>query len=431
MCMEATMKYKIEDINIEGNGKKGVPDAINFVWIGDITRANLEYMNIWKETNPDKEIYLWVDDSSYIFNFFHEVISEFVSSQQTVTKQELEIEIKNKAYEYISNGLKSNIDLSTLVMSFLTENKINDKHSESFDYNRLPLLKGIQYRDINDLFTSDFHELKKFYYYELILRGNFASASDIVRLIIIYQYGGFYLDMDTLPETDYVFEKLNCYLNEKNMAESDFTFSLKTKLILNKLGLINPKEITEKESYGSVVYLSEIDFDKIIHLAHEDLYEFSIEKILPLGKIYVHKNLFSLGSLKNLKGAYFNSFIASHAKSKGLNIIIRTMKKRYKFIEKNNCIFMPFRGSKNTCYLTRILTWRTELYTRDYVVTSALTGPGLLVECLLGIAYHLLDLSPSLNPSSLAVELQNEKYGIALFQHNLYTPDGNDSSWRN
>lgn len=424
------MKYKIEDINIEENGKKGVPDVINFVWIGDLARANLEYMNIWKETNPDKEIYLWVDDSSYIFNFFHKAIGDFVSSQKTATKQELEIEIKNKAYEYILNGLKSNIDLTILVIYFLIENKITDKHHESFNYNRPPLLKGIEYRNINDLFANNFHELKKFYYYELILRGNFASASDIVRLIIIYQYGGFYLDMDTLPETDYIFEKLNCYLNEKNMAESDFAFSLKTKLILNKLGLINFKEIIEKESHGSVIYLAEIDFDEIIQLADEDLYDFSIEKISPLGKIHVHKNLFSLGSLKNIKGAYFNSFIASHAKSKGLNIIIRTMKKRYKFIEKNNCIFLPFRASKETCYLTRILTWRTELYTRDYVVTSALTGPGLIVECLLGIVYHLLDLSPSLNPSSVAVELQNEKYGIALFQHNLYTPDGNDSSWR-
>lgn len=423
------MKYRIEDIHIEENEIKRVPDAINFVWIGDLNRANTEYMNIWKETNTDKEIYLWVDDSTYIFNFFHKAIRDYVSSQQTTNKKELEIEIKNQAYEYISKGLRNHYDLSKLATSFLIENKIIDKTHKFFHYNRPSLLQGIEYKDIDDLFTGNFYELKKFYHYELILRGNFASASDIVRLIIIYQYGGFYLDMDTLPDTDYIFEKLNCFLNEKNMAESDFTFSLKTKLLLNKLGLLKFNKRIEKENYESF-YSADIDFEKIINLAHEDLYDFSIKKILPLGNIYVHKNLFSLGSLKNLKGVYFNSFLASHAKSKGLNIIIRTMKKRYKFIEKNNCIFSTFRGNKETCYLTRILTWRTELYTRDYVVTSALSGPGLLVECLLGISYHLLDLSPSLSPSSVAVELQNEKYGIALFQHNLYTPNGCDSSWR-
>lgn len=428
--MEAIMKYRIEDINIGRNGKEKVPDLINFVWVGNLNVANLEYMKIWKETNTDKEIYLWVDDSTYIFNFFHEEIGNYVSSQQSTKKQELEIEIKNQAYEYITKHLDNHCDIDKLALSFLLDKKITKALPEILNYNSPPALEGVTLKNINELFADDFNELKRYYLYEIILRGNFASASDIVRLIIIFQYGGVYLDMDTLPNTDCVFEKLNCFLNEKDMLESDFILSLKTKLILAKLNLINIDNSKEQERFESIFYSAGVEFERLITLANEDLNDFTISKIPSLGSMYVHKNLLSLGSLKKLKGVYFNSFLASHAKSKGLSIIIRTLKKRYKFIEKNSCIFSAYQGNVENCYLTRMLTWRTELYTRNYVVTSALSGPGLLVECLLGLAYHLLDLSPSFPPSSVAVEMQDEKYGIALFQHNLHTPDGNDSSWR-
>ncbi|WP_446444294.1 TcdA/TcdB catalytic glycosyltransferase domain-containing protein [Serratia marcescens] len=57
--------------------------------------------------------------------------------------------------------------------------------------------------------------MKYYYYYEIILRHNIASASDIVRLLIIYQYGGTYIDVDTLPYIDNIYHKLNKYIRKK------------------------------------------------------------------------------------------------------------------------------------------------------------------------------------------------------------------------
>ncbi|MBO2006751.1 hypothetical protein J4732_07605 [Serratia marcescens] len=61
----------------------------------------------------------------------------------------------------------------------------------------------------------------KYYYYEIILRCNLASASDIIRLLIIYQYGGTYVDVDTLPYTDNIYHGVNKHIEEEGIVESD------------------------------------------------------------------------------------------------------------------------------------------------------------------------------------------------------------------
>lgn len=59
-----------------------------------------------------------------------------------------------------------------------------------------------------------------------------------------------------------------------------------------------------------------------------------------------------------------------------------------------------------------------------------MTGPGLIVEVLLGLAYDLLNIDYSVEPVVLAETMQDEKFGVALFQHNMDTPEGTNSSWR-
>ncbi|HBL7332393.1 TPA: glycosyl transferase, partial [Serratia marcescens] len=176
--------------------------------------------------------------------------------------------------------------------------------------------------------------------------------------------------------------------------------------------------------------LDAVGFEEIKRLIELDLADFSLDMILPLGETYVHKNLLALGSLRRFKGVYFNNFISSHQKSKAVRIILRVMKKRYRFLERNNCIFDCYIDDGSRCYLTRILPWRSELTTRNYCVTSVLTGPGLIVEVLLGLAYKAFNIGCLIEPSSIAEYMQNPDFGIALFQHTIDTPDGAYSTWR-
>ncbi|HEB0143683.1 TPA: glycosyl transferase, partial [Serratia marcescens] len=82
-----------------------------------------------------------------------------------------------------------------LVIEFLTKHKI--------PYQRPPKAiedawfgnRGFIKKSITELFCNDFDDFMRYYHYEIILRHNIASASDIVRLLIIYQYGGTYIDV--------------------------------------------------------------------------------------------------------------------------------------------------------------------------------------------------------------------------------------------
>lgn len=53
-----------------------------------------------------------------------------------------------------------------------------------------------------------------------------------------------------------------------------------------------------------------------------------------------------------------------------------------------------------------------------------------IVEVLLGLAYELFNVECSTEPSSIAEYMQDTEFGIALFQHNIDTPDGTHSTWR-
>lgn len=421
------MKYKLSEINLSQNGKIHVPDIMHFVWVGDKSQVNAEYISIWKKTNKDKEMYFWCDEYVSLCDSFHNSIREYVIYNDFETKSHAEMHIKNKAFDYMFPKLKEGFVFDELVMSFLSENNIPYHELTRSALNQGIKNTGVIAKNIAELFTSEFADFKRYYYYEIILRGNLASASDIVRLLIIYRYGGIYMDMDTLPYTDNIFKRLNEFINNEKIVENDFLYLFKTKSILKKVSLLEFSDDEYLNHYKDEIGTTYQEIQKLIEL---DVADFSLRKVLPLGEMYVHKNLLSIGSLRRLKGIYFNNFIVSHVRSKAVRIILRTMRKRYHFLEKNNCIFNFYSGGAPPCYLARILTWRTELITKDYCVTSVLTGPGLIVEVLLGLAYELLDLGNITTPSSVAEYMQNDTFGIALFQHNIDTPEGVYSTWR-
>ncbi|OKP53706.1 glycosyl transferase [Serratia marcescens] len=317
-----------------------------------------------------------------------------------------------------------------LVVAFLIENKIPYQKPPRAIEDVWFESRGFTKKCITEIFCNGFDDFMRYYYYEIILRCNLASASDIIRLLIIYQYGGTYVDVDTLPYTDNLYHRLNKHIEEEGIIESDSLLLFKTVCFLKKT---NSEELWPAAVIGcdeNELRVDAVGFEKIKQLVKQDLSGFSLDMILPLGETYVHKNLLALGSLRKFKGVYFNNFISSHQKSKAIRIILRTMKKRYRFLEKSNCIFDCYVDDKPKCYLTRLLTWRTELTTRDYCVTKVLTGPGLIVEVLLGLVYKIFNIEYSVEPHTIAEYMQNSDFGIVLFQHNIDTPDGVYSTWR-
>lgn len=420
------MQSKLSETPFFHGEKIVVPDIIHFVWIGDKRKINFEYIDIWQKANESKVVYLWMDEGSGLTDYFHRCIREYALDQSVERHDALEINIKNIAFSSMFSKLKEGFPFDKLAEAFLSDHDIHIRKPARRLSDARFNNGNIVIKDIAELFIAEFHIFMKYYYYEIILRGNLASASDIVRLLVLYSYGGVYVDMDTLPCTDNVFARLNGFLKRRKIPEDDDLLLLKTQCVLNKL-----TRTDEPLSYDvdTELGLYKGKFEEILRLIELDMAAFSFAKIRPLGKIQVHKNLLAVASLRRLKGIYFNNFMASHPGSKSVRIILRTMKKRYQFIEKNNCVFGCYNGEREGQYLSRILTWRTELITKNYCVTSVLTGPGLILEVLLGLAYQLLDLE-GIAPSAVAEFFQDEDHGIALYQHNLDTPDGLHSTWR-
>nr|WP_159466358.1 TcdA/TcdB catalytic glycosyltransferase domain-containing protein [Scandinavium goeteborgense] len=428
------MKCKLSEINPSSCTKVSVPDNIHFVWIGDVGKINCEYINIWQRSNQSKTINLWLDQNTFSCGYLLNCIQKHVFDNFIDNQSEVEMHIRNSAFKYIFPRLKKGLSFDGLVREFLFNHSINEGEKINHDLKRQITNSNIVIKDIGGLFDNEFEIYMQYYYYEVILRGNLASASDIIRLLILYKHGGIYIDVDTLPYTDYVYSRVNTFLKNENIVEDDFILLNKTLNILNKLERQNDPDY--EDNYSNIASEDVVKtkpygykYHEIQRLIRLDVSSFSIDKIIPLGEVRVIRNLMAIGSLPRLKGIYFNHFIASHSESKSVRIILRIMKKRYKYLEGHNCIFEFYNGVPKNEYLSRILTWRSELITKNYCVTSVLTGPGLIIEVLLGLAYQLLSLE-GVEPDYVAEFFQNEQYGIALYQHNLDTPYGHRSTWR-
>ncbi|WP_214644427.1 TcdA/TcdB catalytic glycosyltransferase domain-containing protein, partial [Aliivibrio fischeri] len=70
--------------------------------------------------------------------------------------------------------------------------KIKSSHQVIADLQKYCTIKNVRESIMAEINSSP-------YYFELKFRGNLAAASDILRLIILFKYGGVYIDVDTLP----------------------------------------------------------------------------------------------------------------------------------------------------------------------------------------------------------------------------------------
>lgn len=422
------MKIASQHLEEMGKWKSTVPENIHFVWIGLFSNLNTDYIKIWRDVNRDKSCYLWLDKGSTYCTEFHNSIEKYISKNSKTPVESL-ITLKNEAFEYIYPKVLEGYEFNTLALDFLKEKNIPFELDKTSQSNICSCVKYVEEKDITTIFTNQFLMLKKYYYYELILRGNQASASDIVRLIILYKYGGVYIDVDTLPDFDSVFRHTNQYLMSNRIVDNQYISLSKTKLALQVLSCKRTNIQNGYDYLDDCFHLSSHEKKEIRENIFLDLYDFNLNRIPPIGKVFVYENLLALGSIKRLKGIYYNNVIASHPGSKSIGIILCSIKKRYRFIEKHDAIFSLYEDKAPYHYLSRLLGWRDE--SRQKIsITPVLTGPGLIVEVMLGLAYELVEFDNSITPCDIANYFQNEDFGIAFFRHNLDTPYGLVSSWR-
>ncbi|KXJ01391.1 hypothetical protein AN414_21750 [Serratia marcescens] len=96
-----------------------VPNILHFVWIGDLNEVNTHYIDIWRKTNKDKQIFFWYDKDSSLCHLLNNAIQDFVNAKKIRDKVRAELKIKNSAFNYIYQRINEGFSFDELVIDFL------------------------------------------------------------------------------------------------------------------------------------------------------------------------------------------------------------------------------------------------------------------------------------------------------------------------
>ncbi|WP_114193323.1 TcdA/TcdB catalytic glycosyltransferase domain-containing protein [Edaphovirga cremea] len=430
-CARTDEFYKeLSSLRLDFNKVK-VPDILHFVWIGPTIPDVELYIRVWKFSNPEKNIILWQDEESEICKHFQECLYLNISKMYP-DKDEMEdklLQIRNEAFYYIWNDGLRESEFNILAMEFLNKNKIT--HQPYVSKNSITIPKNIKQKKIRDLFHGEHDLLRKAYYCELILRGNLACASDIIRLLALRKYGGVYIDVDTLPDININFINTNSYLKERSLLENESLSILKSAAFLLKFE--GRKDFLEAIKYFSLT-LPDVDEKTkkdVIEFICKDLHEDYRLQLQALGDVYVYKGLVSLSTLPFMEGIFFSNIICSEADSRLNRLLLKKIIRSYKHIEESGQLF-SFRSDPEKSKINSFLPiqYRKDRLDDSTYATMKLTGPDMIVQTIIRFLRKILIVKGTVNLNDLVKKLQNESTGIGITRQTLDTPFGRISEWR-
>ncbi|EFU97591.1 glycosyltransferase sugar-binding region containing DXD motif family protein [Escherichia coli 3431] len=241
----------------------------------------------------------------------------------------------------ISNGISNTDDISRL--NFLTNvlklsPEVQNDFKSTVEKNKrdIDLLKNImsqkfgdrfQLRDINTLESFKKPQDYFFYQQEMLLRWNYAAASDQVRMNILKEYGGIYTDTDILPAYS---DKVSQIINEKS-DDKRFFEDLKLRRIISEsiLSLIKGEKYSIKHDGLDETTLNQLNniLSEIEKLTIDDYFKPVETKVVrDTFKIFKRYQKWTENSW-NIRGN--NNFMLTHKGSKCIDFILSGQKKQY------------------------------------------------------------------------------------------------------
>lgn len=207
-------------LDILADAPQPVPKIMHFVWVGgsQVGAIQRDYMNIWRQMLEPQgyRFNLWYDSDALLAFEMNRVIHDSARahamesggdkvSQADVLSQMIEDRarvLKQQMFAYLQHprwqGKADQARIDLMVRAY-------GKDRTTLEAFRKQCLQTHQAMIGNDLLLRDVrhefagHFLADVYQREVAMRGNFAAASDVVRLQALYLEGGRYSDMDYLP----------------------------------------------------------------------------------------------------------------------------------------------------------------------------------------------------------------------------------------
>jgi insecticidal toxin len=197
-----------------------VPRIMHFVWVGgsEVGAIQRDYMNIWREVlaAQDYKFNLWYDSDALLAFEMNRVILDSArvhamesGGDQVTNPANLSQMIEDRARvlklqmaDHLNQSLwagradEARIDL--MVRAYAKDRTVLEAFRQRCLETHLAMSgPNLRLRDVRHEFSD--HFLRDVYQREIAMRGNFAAASDVVRLQAEYLEGGRYSDMDYLP----------------------------------------------------------------------------------------------------------------------------------------------------------------------------------------------------------------------------------------
>ncbi len=165
-----------------------IPKKIHYFWAGNkISKENLQNITAMKVENPGFSLNLWVNNKSLIKKTFDSCLNEFGLG-----------EVFGCEFDKVDRGYVEEKDRSLIKRNGFFIRDIREAFN-SLD-RRFFILESMFYRNVNG------------YYH------NYALASDIARLVVLYTEGGIYLDIDVKLK-GICFDNINKEARFKNFNE--------------------------------------------------------------------------------------------------------------------------------------------------------------------------------------------------------------------
>ncbi|POA45193.1 hypothetical protein C1893_24030 [Pseudomonas sp. MPR-ANC1] len=197
-----------------------VPNIMHFVWVGgsEVGVNQRDYMNIWREVlkPQDYTFNLWYDSDALLAFEMNRVIldSARVHAMETggdqVTKPSILAQmiedrarvLKHQMFAYLNQpqwaGRADEARIDLMVRAYGKDRATLEAFRQKCLDTHLNMVgPDLHLRDVRHEFAG--HFLQDVYQREVAMRGNFAAASDVVRLQAEYLEGGRYSDIDYLP----------------------------------------------------------------------------------------------------------------------------------------------------------------------------------------------------------------------------------------
>ncbi|MBH3407514.1 hypothetical protein I5P86_20875 [Pseudomonas glycinae] len=207
-------------VSVFSDVARTAPKIMHFVWVGGSEVGNIQrdYMNIWRAVlGPENyQFNLWYDSDALLAFEMNRVILDSArahamesGADQVSKPSQLAQMIEDRARvlklqmaDYINQpqwaGRRDDARIQLMVSAYGKDRKVLEAFRQKCLDTHLAMAgDDLRVRDAGREFAG--HFLQDVYQREIGLRGNFAAASDVVRLQAGFLEGGRYSDMDYLP----------------------------------------------------------------------------------------------------------------------------------------------------------------------------------------------------------------------------------------